>query len=117
MHDEVLAHVKPGSKLMTDEATMFAGLAGVYDHRTVNHSKGQYGDGGEGHTNSIEGVWALIKRQIIGIHHWVSAKHLDRYLTEVMWRYNRRDMSDVARLGSLLSWSDGRLTYQDLIEK
>jgi transposase-like protein len=117
MHDEVLANVKPGSKLMTDEATVFAGLAGVYDHRTVNHSKGQYGDGADAHTNTVEGVWALIKRQIIGIHHWVSAKHLPRYLAEVTWRYNRRDVPDALRLGDLLTRVDGRLTYAALIAK
>ncbi|TMI98838.1 MAG: IS1595 family transposase [Alphaproteobacteria bacterium] len=117
MKDEVLANVKPGSKLMTDEATVFIGLDTRFVHGTVNHSRGQYGDGGETHTNSIEGVWALIKRQIYGIHHFVSAKHLDRYLAEIMWRYNRRDMPDAQRLGDLLKWSDGRLTYAALIGK
>ena len=91
-------------------------LAAVYDHQQVNHSKGEYGRG-QAHTNSVEGVWALVKRQIYGIHHFVSTKHLDRYLAEIMWRYNRRGVPDALRLGELLKWADGRLTYAALIGK
>jgi hypothetical protein len=43
----------------------------------VNHSKGEYVRHYVLHTNSIESVWALLKRQIIGVHHWVSPKHLN----------------------------------------
>ena len=116
MRDEIVANVKRGSKLMTDEAGYYHGLEHIYDRRTVNHSKGEYAKG-ETHTNSIESVWALLKRQIYGIHHFVSAKHLHRYLDEVMWRYNRRDVPDALRPADLLKWSDGRLTYAALIGK
>ncbi len=117
MKREIIANIEPGSKLMTDEAGVYHGLDALYERYTVNHSQGQYGDGGEGHTNSIEGVWALIKRQIIGIHHFVSEKHFHRYMNEVMWRFNRREMSEAPRLGELLKWTDGRLTYATLIGK
>ena len=43
------------------------------------------------HTNSIEGVWSLFKRSLTGSFHKVSAKHLDRYLSELEWRFNNRD--------------------------
>lgn len=115
MREEIVAQVKRGSRLMTDEATVYAGLGGIYDRTTVNHSRGQYGDGGDGHTNSIEGVWSLIKRQIYGIHHWVSAKHLDRYLDEATWRYNRRQIKDAERVAEFLTRVRGRLTYKALI--
>jgi ISXO2-like transposase domain len=55
------------------------------------------------HTNSIEGVWALLKRQIIGIHHWVSPKHLDAYVAELTFRFNRRDVPKGDRVNALLS--------------
>jgi hypothetical protein len=43
-------------------------------HLAVNHSAGEYVRlGGFVHTNTIESVWALLKRQIIGIHYWVSS--------------------------------------------
>lgn len=34
------------------------------------------------HPNFIEGVWSHIKRRVFSIHHWVSSKHLHRYLSE-----------------------------------
>ncbi|MBN8982784.1 MAG: IS1595 family transposase [Rhizobiales bacterium] len=111
----IVRNVKEGSRLMTDSAPVLANMGALYDHTAVNHSRGQYGDGADGHTNSIEGVWALIKRQIYGIHHWVSAKHLDRYLAEAVWRYNRRDVKDSNRIADFLTRVDGRLTYASLI--
>lgn len=114
---EIVQHVEQGAKLMTDEWPGFQSVDPFYDRKSVNHSKGQYGDGADVHTNSIEGVWALIKRQIYGIHHWVSAKHLDRYLAEAVWRYNRRGVPDALRIGEMLKRVDGRLTYKALIAK
>lgn len=68
------------------------------------------------HTNGIESVWALLKRQIIGHHHWVSPKHLDRYVGEMAYRFNRRDMSEGARMNGLLADTNGRrLRYRELI--
>jgi len=111
----VLTHVSKDARLMSDEAPVLTMLGETFDHTTVNHSRGQYGDGGDGHTNSIEGFWALVKRQIYGIHHWVSAKHLERYLEEITWRYNRRDVKERFRVAEFLTRVDGRLTYRDLI--
>ena len=37
------------------------------------------------HTNGIESVWALFKHQIVGTHHYLSRKHLSRYLGEMTW--------------------------------
>ena len=70
---------------------------------------------GSAHTNSIESIWALLKRQIFGIHHVVSPKHLHRYLGEMTWRYNRREDGEGARLNALLASAGGRLTYKSLI--
>lgn len=68
------------------------------------------------HNNSIEGAWSQFKRQIYGIHHWVSSKHLHRYLSEMTWRYNRRDRGESERLNELLSWvGGGKLSYKALI--
>jgi hypothetical protein len=43
------------------------------------------------HTNTLEGVWSLFKRSIIGSYHQVSVKHLDRYLDEFEFRFNNRE--------------------------
>lgn len=117
MRKAVLDNVQLGSRLMSDETRVLQEAHLVYDHVAVNHSRGQYGNGSDGHTNSIEGVWALIKRQIYGIHHWVSAKHLDKYLDEATWRYNRRSVKDGNRIADFLKRIDGPLTYKMLIAK
>jgi len=117
MRQLVIDNVQLGSRLMTDETRVMQEAGLVYRHVAVNHSRGQYGDGADGHTNSIEGLWALIKRQIYGIHHWVSAKHLDKYLAEATWRYNRRTLKDSTRVSEFLTRIDGPLTYKALIGK
>ena len=43
---------------------------------------------GDAHTNTIEGLWSLVKRGIGGVNHAVSAKHLQTYLNEYAFRYN-----------------------------
>ena len=43
------------------------------------------------HTNSIECVWSLFKRSIVGAFHKISRKHLDRYVEELEWRFNNRE--------------------------
>ena len=75
----VRQNVERGAAVMTDEDASFRGLNKTHLHMSVNHSTGEYVRmGGFVHTNGIESVWALLKRQIIGVHHWVSPKHLDR---------------------------------------
>ena len=74
----VRRNVEPGSTLFTDEARAYKGLGNDYYHSSVNHSAGEYVTAGVIYTNSIESVWALLKREIVGIHHFVSPKHLTR---------------------------------------
>jgi|SRR5690606_5346352 len=79
----VRANVEPGSLVLTGEHTSFQGLAKDFNHQTVNHSAGEYVRKFYIHTNGIESVWALFKRQIVGTHHYLSRKHLSRYLGEM----------------------------------
>lgn len=90
-------------------------LANTYNHHRVNHSAGEYVRSFCLHTNGIESVWALFKRQIIGTHHYLSPKHLNRYLGEVTWRFNRRAFGEGDRVNALLDQVSGRLTYKELI--
>jgi len=108
--------VKPGAAVMTDEHGSYQGLNRRFKHETVNHGQGEYVRG-DAHVNSIEGAWALLKRQIYGIHHFVSPKHLHRYVAESVWRYNRRDVKDAPRMAEFLGRTDGRLAYRTLIAK
>lgn len=107
-------NVKEGAVLLTDDAGVYKGLPGQYHVFSVNHSKGEYVRLAV-HTNGIEGVWSLFKRQVYGIHHHISAKHTDVYLGEMCYRYNRRDLEEGQRVDDLLTCVDGlRLTYKAL---
>ena len=75
----------------TDDWAPYEGIADEDTrHETVNHSIGEYVRG-DVHTNSVENVWSLLKRSIIGSYHKLSVKHLDAYLDELEWRFNNRD--------------------------
>ncbi len=115
VHKVIRENVAKGSTLMTDEHGAFLGLGNDYYHHRVNHSAGEYVRHFTIHSNSIESVWALLKRQIIGVHHWVSPKHLGRYVDEMVWRCNRRDMATGDRANDIFSGVEGRLTYKALI--
>jgi transposase-like protein len=107
-------NVKAGSVVITDEHRSYKGLGNDYLHVSVNHSAGEYVVDKLIHTNSIESVWALLKRQIVGIHHFVSPKHLPRYVDEMSWRFNRRDMDASDRMNDLFESLEGRLTWKAL---
>jgi transposase-like protein len=114
---EIVRQVEPGTNVMTDEWPGYRGLKKRFHHHTVNHSAGQYVKHYFAHVNGIESVWALLKRQIYGIHHWVSKTHLHRYVDEAVWRFNRRTVVDGHRVSEFLSRMDGRLKYRVLIAK
>lgn len=85
------SRVLPATSVYTDEAVAYAPLkAKGYHHRRIHHAAKVYVDG-DVHTQTIEGFWSLVKRGIGGTHHAVSAKYLQGYLNEYVWRYNRRD--------------------------
>jgi len=67
---------------------------GSYPHGVVNHSARQYVHGNV-HTNTIEGVWSILKRGVVGTFHKVSAKYLPLYVAEFQFRYNNRKNDDI----------------------
>lgn len=104
-----------GSRLMTDEFRIYQSVKWLYQHSFVKHGNGQYVDG-HCHTNTLEGFFSLLKRGIVGIYHFVSAKHLGNYLNEFTFRYNSKEYSEQDRFNLLLSATDNkRLTYKNLI--
>ncbi|MEQ1867900.1 MAG: IS1595 family transposase [Micropepsaceae bacterium] len=107
--------VAPSASLVaTDEHIAYRSLTGYPTHQRVHHAAGEYVRGNV-HTNSIESVWALLKRQIVGIHHYVSPKHLGQYVGEMVWRFNRRELTVTERMNALFGHVEGRLTYKALI--
>jgi len=118
-HAIIRENVDTSARLMTDGSHLYKALGpalgGEYiNHKAVRHNRGEYVIEGDVHTNSIESIWALFRRQIIGTHHWVSKKHLQSYINEMTWRFNRRDQEEGERVNNLLKYVEGRLTYAEL---
>lgn len=102
--------------LMTDDARMYRKIAKQFaDHQAVNHSRGEYVRG-DAYTNTVEGVFSIFKRGMIGTYQHCGSQHLHRYLAEFDFRYNHRSslgIEDGARVVDVLKGIEGkRLTYR-----
>ena len=82
----IAAAVTPGTLIYTDEYNIYDRLVRWgYEHKTVNHSAGEYardedGDGfHEVHVNTIEGIWSLL-RSWLRPHRGISQEKLPLYL-------------------------------------
>lgn len=115
LHGFISRHVRDECEaIYTDELASYLGIADENTrHETVNHSADEWVLG-DVHTNSVESVWSLLKRSIIGAFHKISVKHLDRYLEELEWRFNNRGNVFIFRdLVSRLVQGEA-LRYQEL---
>lgn len=108
-------NVAEGSRVNTDEWLGYRKLHKMFDHRVVNHKSHQYVEG-DVHTNTLEGFWALFKRGIRGVYHLMSAKHMQKYVDEFVFRYNTRDFSEYHRFNTMLDRVNVRLKYCDLVK-
>ena len=84
----VVHAVEPGTQIQTDAWTGYAGLTDVgYEHRVVRPTA----DLGENLLPRANRIAALLKRWLLGTHQGaVSPDHLDYYLDEYTFRFNRR---------------------------
>ena len=104
---------EPTTLVFTDEAAAYNRLN--RRHEAVAHGVGEYVRG-MAHTNGMESFWSLLKRGYVGIYHWMSSKHLDRYVTEFEGRHNNRPKDTLAQMADLVRGCIGkRLRYSDLI--
>ena len=79
------------SELITDEFKAYKVVGQHMKHAIVNHREGQYVDG-DTHTNTIEGLWLLLKRAWYGSHHQYSTTYTPPYVAEGCYKYNHREM-------------------------
>jgi transposase len=108
---QIRKHVVPGSTIYTDQLRGYDGIGTMrtsdhkpakYRHYTIKHDRRIYVRG-HVHTNSVEGLWSLIKRGIGGVYHSVSPEYLQSHLDEYCFRYNRRH--------------DGNLQFKAILER
>lgn len=96
LREVVLNSVEPGSIVSTDELMSYGLLEGDgYKHGTVKHGAKEwayydYRHDAVHHVNGVENFWKLFKKSIASTHIHVSAKYMDRYLGEFVFRSNHR---------------------------
>jgi hypothetical protein len=91
MSQIILEHVLPGSVIHTDcwRAYNFLDNLPQYSHYTVNHSQ-NFADPETGvHTNTIEGTWSAIKRQIPARKR--TENEMGGPILELIWRRKNKD--------------------------
>jgi transposase-like protein/ribosomal protein L37AE/L43A len=117
--EAVESFVAPDSIMVTDENIGYNKVGLKYKHRKVNHRNKEYVRKEDIliHTNNIEGYWNILKKQIDGIHHSVSPKHLQRYCNESTFRFNNRELFQDERFAAALANSRGSLTLKQLTGK
>ncbi len=118
LQNAVLDHVKPGSTVYTDGHLAYQILSQFgYNHQWVNHSVGQYVNG-LATTNGIESFWSLLKRGYMGTFHYMSWKHLHRYVNEFAYRHNSGKGNGWETIGAVVERMVGeRLTWKRLIAR
>ncbi|MBP7003059.1 IS1595 family transposase [Amaricoccus sp.] len=112
----VRQHAMTGATIVTDHHGGYIGLeTGGFGHIRINHSVGEYVRD-MAHTNGIESFWALLKRGHYGIYHYMSAKHLHRYVKEFSFRHNTAKFGTLDFIGMTIArMANERLTYRRLI--
>jgi transposase-like protein len=107
-------------RMITDELNVYKNVGWYFKggHETVTHSAGEYvRPGTDVHSNTVEGVFSLIRRGIMGTFHSVSRKHLPNYLNEFQFRWNTRKMNDGQRVSAAIRTINGkRLEYRESVE-
>ncbi|ANT51201.1 IS1595 family transposase [Mesorhizobium amorphae] len=124
VRDVLVRNVSRDTTLFTDSSRIYTRTGEEYAaHKTTNHAAGEYARR-EGdvviHSNTIEGVFSVFKRGMVGVYQHCGEAHLHRYLAEFDFRYNRRaalKVTDTERHDQLLAMIEGkRLTYRRIGE-
>lgn len=100
LREVVLRKVESGATVSTDELFSYGLLTSDgYQHGAVKHGAKEwsyydYRHGVMHHTNNVESFWRLFKKSVASTHIHVSAKYMNRYLSEFTFRSNHRQMEN-----------------------
>ena len=87
---QVKRFVDKGAFLITDENRAYRFIGKQFAaHDWVNHSHKEYARG-DIHNNTAESFSAILERAKQGVFHYLSTKHLNRYLHEIGFRWDHR---------------------------
>jgi predicted RNA-binding Zn-ribbon protein involved in translation (DUF1610 family) len=85
IHSFIQSNIKPGTTLITDGHDPYQGLSGYrHDPRIVGKMAAHIP------LKWIHRVFSLLKRWGLGTYHGLRRRHIDTYLNEFVFRYNRR---------------------------
>jgi len=85
--DSMLSH--NAAQVVTDSHPAYSTIVPKHLHVETSH-KDELREKGFLSMRTIEGAISLFQRGVIGSYHKLSKDHLDSYLGEFCWRYNRR---------------------------
>lgn len=116
LREHIVRNVSRQSRLHTDESPLYDAVGQEFaTHETIHHASGEYARG-DVTTNSVEGLFGIFKRGMVGIYQHCGEQHLQRYLNEFTFRWNNRarlGYSDTDRAVMALRGTEGkRLTYR-----
>jgi hypothetical protein len=110
----------PLSPSRRDEFAIYRTIGRTFagGHGVVRHSSAEYvRRGTDIHSNTIEGVFSLIQRGLMGTFHSVTRKHMPNYLNEFQFRWNTRKLDDGERVSRAIKQIDGkRLQYRESVD-
>ena len=108
----VADHAKKGATVFTDAASAYHNMQG-FEHESVRHSIGEYVRD-QAHTNGVESFWSMLKRGYYGTYHYISRKHLGRYVSEFGGRHNTRPLDTIDQMKAIARGIGGkRLKFAD----
>ena len=131
LYPHIERFVDKDAYLITDENRAYRSIGKHFAvHDWVNHSHKEYARG-DIHNNTAESFSAILERAKQGVFHYLSKKHLSRYLHEIGFRWDHRipelkltkkgdlklvmkPMSFLIKLKSLLSHAAGRQMRRSL---
>jgi hypothetical protein len=106
-------------RVITDELSVYPKATAPFaQHETVTHHAGEYvRKGADVHSNTVEGVFSLLKRGVMGTFHSVSKKHIPNYVNEFEFRWNTRKLDDGQRVSKAIRQVQGkRLEYRESVD-
>ncbi|XP_078362352.1 uncharacterized protein LOC144646583 [Oculina patagonica] len=88
VHRLITTHILPGTVIYSDQFSPYIPLNQLgYIHLSVNHSENFVDPDSGAHTNTIKGLWALVKKKLKSMSGTLY-EHLPSYLDEFVWFRN-----------------------------
>lgn len=96
----VVGTLAPGSIIHADGSKAWNSLSDSYELARVHHCDAYSQDGV--HTNWAESYFSILRKMHYGIHHQISAQHLEAYANELAWRQDNRQLTENDKVRLLL---------------